>query len=155
MKGHRSPELKDQDAPDAQQKQGSKKRREALARERATKILEQQREGCSLDAATYSASQNGPISQPQEGPRTNAAETSLQNLQGERQATLKAEDRQPCSQQEACSSAGSGKLLPAGISREQRIEVGQMCKRLIDHGRMMYLQSQGFWVWSHRLKDHL
>ena len=40
---------------------------------------------------------------------------------------------------------GGGPPTPAaGIPRGQRMRVGQMCKRLIDRGRLEFLQEQGF-----------
>ena len=46
---------------------------------------------------------------------------------------------------EAADALG-GRSPAAAIPRDRRIAVGQMCKRLMDHGRWAWLQEQGFTV---------
>ena len=45
------------------------------------------------------------------------------------------------------NSIGRRRLLPgASIPRAERMAIGQMCKRIIDHGRLLFLQDLGFHV---------
>ncbi|XP_061860374.1 tRNA:m(4)X modification enzyme TRM13 homolog isoform X3 [Colius striatus] len=57
-------------------------------------------------------------------------------------------DEQPGSEAESGSGAlqgyGSGQADPQALSVEERKEIGQLCKLLIDHGRLQYLEQRGY-----------
>jgi tRNA:m4X modification enzyme len=51
------------------------------------------------------------------------------------------------------AGAGQVSYRPQGLSYEEMSEVGKMVKRILDHGRVLYLRAQGFTVCQRRYCD--